>query len=126
MSASRRLARLEERIRALGTICRTCHNKGPDLLLAWQAEREGREPVRSCPVCGRPGRFRFDFRELAMKWEDAKALYQRRRARVDAGELPRAAGPQEDLALRLHGAEQAARAPQNWEPASGNEGEEIG
>ncbi len=87
MSVVHRLARLEERIRALGTVCRTCRNQGPDLLLGWQAEKEGREPVRTCPDCGRPGRFRFGIGEIAMKWEDAKALYQRRRAGADAGEL---------------------------------------
>jgi hypothetical protein len=78
VSATRRLARLEERIRALGTICRTCRNQGPDLLLAWKDEKEGREPVRICPDCDRAGRFRFDFSEIAMKWEDIKALRERR------------------------------------------------
>ncbi len=125
MSAVRRLARLEERIRALGTICRTCRSQGPDLLLAWKAEKEGREPVKTCPDCGRPGRFRFDFREIAMKWEDIKALRQRRRAGADAEDSASEPESPEDLALRLHEAEEAARGPGIREPASEDEGEEV-
>ncbi len=84
MSAGRRLARLEERIRALGTICRTCHSRGPDLLLAWEAEKEGRDPVKTCPDCGRPGRFRFGAMELAMDWRE---IIARRRTRsVQSGD----------------------------------------